>query len=58
MLGSGQLQMAALQEPPVADPIANASILHVTIDANGGWSTLRVNDDAHLQGMTTTIDAG
>lgn len=58
MLGSGQLQMAALQEPPVVDPIANASILHVTIDANGRWSTLRVNDDAHLQGMTTTIDAG
>ncbi|MEO8481178.1 MAG: histidine phosphatase family protein [Acidobacteriota bacterium] len=58
LLGSGRLPLAGLQEPPVVDPIANASILHITVDANGGWSTLRVNDDAHLQGMTTTLDAG
>jgi probable phosphoglycerate mutase len=57
-LGSGLLPLAHLQEPPVVDPIANASILHVTVDADGAWSTLRVNDDTHLAGMTTVLDAG
>jgi broad specificity phosphatase PhoE len=57
-LGSGLLPLAHLQEPPVVDPIGNASILHVTVDAGGSWSTLRVNDDTHLAGMTTVLDAG
>lgn len=58
LLGSGHLPLADSQEPPAVDPIANASILHVTVDAGGAWSTVRVNDDAHLQGMTSTLDAG
>jgi broad specificity phosphatase PhoE len=57
-LGSGLLPVAHLQEPPVVDPIANASILHLTLDAGGLWSAVRVNDDTHLDGITTALDAG
>lgn len=58
LLGSGLLPLADCQEPPVVDPIANASILHITVDAHGAWSTVRVNDDAHLEGITSALDAG
>lgn len=59
LLGSGRLPVDERQEPPSVDPIANASILHLTIDAaTGQWSALRVNDAAHLSDLTTTADAG
>ncbi len=59
LLGSGRLPMHERQEPPVVDPIANASILHLTIDAaTNQWSALRVNDAAHVRDLTTTTDAG
>jgi probable phosphoglycerate mutase len=59
LLGSGRLPVDERQEPPAVDPIANASILHLTIDpATGQWSVLRVNDAAHLSDLATMTDAG
>jgi 2,3-bisphosphoglycerate-dependent phosphoglycerate mutase len=58
LLGSGLRAVADGREPPVVDPIANASILHVTVDDLGVWSTVSVNEAAHLQGLTTALDAG
>jgi len=58
LLQSGLLPAAERQEPPVLDPVPNASILHLTLDDSGAWSTVRVNDAAHLQGLATVLDAG
>ena len=58
LLGSGLLPVAEGHEPPVVDPIANASILHATIDDSGVWSTVTVNDATHLEGLAAILDAG
>lgn len=58
MLAGGRLPLAPGQPVPAVVPIANASILYLTVGTDASrWSVVRVNDVDHLD-LVTTSDLG